>query len=983
MADNNNPVKRSVKKISVAVLVFSLTSSQLAYATLPVYEIERGIQMVGQQILQNRQNQAQMLQQAQIMQSLKPKKSPSKLFPYDCLLPDIQSAFPNVQEACPTQADPQAISQYAAYKDIATENITFFDNMMKGGLRAPRSEGLECLIRKKDDVDKKLDADIQGLELQLGNVQEINDRYKQELINQLEVIKKDNNELFGPQGNEADIDQKTADFSKLFNNECKDIIGIKEINESAANGGLNGLRSGMVEKNNSAGQFLSPGNIAQIEKDIKEEIDKIKQDVDDFGIDGLETNINSYPEYLKQNVATDMNKFTQYYEKIKADFQEAGNPLVFPPLNHNFMRDSQASISAFKADYVESCVQGQQGGIAMSPQDILGSLVQKGSTMRGNTVERYRDELSNYLKVGPTYDELIIKLNSMDLHFGSGNVTIEYRNEQGRLVNQNLNSFYREINSRCKTYYDTNIAPDNKAAIAELKKIRARVRTFKSELSNELSNKIINCKGKQATPGACNPDSLKLEAANFCIPHASACAGKIQGCFTSINSEVDKRKKRIKDNSFIYNNMYASMIDQEKKLLARVKNQVVASMETIKGLFPDANYEIPENFIIKTPTPSMTKFGVLLSGGGELDTFDQVVDKIRELKDTLKRQKEKVLESIERYTEKEQNYMEENIVKWKELKDACITADSAARGIIAGQQQQQQKQYGEAMNFCRRFRDLRANPAPGCNEGDNSPDTLYDEMTDLVGFLTPNISRDVNRLRNFCNQVQNEKDEEFSEEYADGMMKRVCRSADGKSAKALKNIRRKILNSISDDDTREIVERIIELKGESIENLFRRQKENLGAKVNRVIRQYMQLENEVGDKGESNGFCQGDISQGTQTKRTDCFKEKFKEVDARYPADVTTKIVSAENLQNRELEKEDERDACKIKYPDRLTSVSPYDRIFVSIDALEGIGRGMKVGENTSSDCLAGANNQTNVFDFLNDEIDENGFDNITQSNYR
>lgn len=788
-----------------------------------VGEIGNVLNQVGGAIMQSKQQEFQMRQQAAMMRNAKPQLVPAKFFPQCRIAP----AGASVPQACqPNKPPQQLVSEARSMKRVAQQQMDFYEQLLDEAQNSPLPSGIACLKQAKDGVGTSIKDRMNGLERMKQQIAKANQLFEEQNKALLEDIKRNGNELLGiGRGRKVDLNQESADYNSLVTPECRDIIvagfgGNSDFNDIMAKSGLKGIRNGNLSKLNvSSSQFTA--NKASYERDLNQKVQQIKSDIQKYGVDSfLEMNqggltferngqqkfgsLNAaYSDFarvkneevknIRQSIAAeigganlDINRLTTMTRNFKADFGE-------------FVSQAEQQL---KRQEISRCVSGP---IGLSTDQILGSLRYESTSMTGDTITNYTSALQVILDNPDSSPlEKQNQIKNLDGRF-KGRIRIVYNDEDSVQRNESPYQMFQKIVQKCEVAYeqetDANAGRSIKKRVARAKKymqdLQKVERTFASDLTNQLIDEVVNCSGRDLKAGQCGPDTLSPGNSQFCLSQASDCAAQANACYNKIEGEVKIRQGRMNTLATQYNNNMAALITQQEAILNNVKAQVTRDAEFFKSFFPGATYDVPEDLFVEMPQlADFQGLGVELRGGGDLEVMKALPGKIDKLKEQLAMQWEGgsgnkgIANVIDEYIELQRSAMIKNAEKWNSLLDACVAAEGSALKSIAQANQKAKEAYGERANtvnnFCQRFEDLRSNPMAGCND-DYDVGGLYEDGMKVSAHINDDALRYVGTYRGLCAQSQNEKDKN-SDDDADTSGKtyiqELCEEGDSESALA-------------------------------------------------------------------------------------------------------------------------------------------------------------------------------------------------------
>lgn len=819
---------------------------------------------VGKQILQSKQQQANMRQQAAMMQNLKPKVVPAKFFP-QCQISPAGASVP-INACKPSQNLQQSIQMSRTLQNAAQQNMDFYEQLQDEAQNSPMPSGIACLKQAMQGVKTSIQDRVNALERLKEQITKSNQLFEEVAKKDLEDIKRNGNELYGARGGKFDVNQETAEYHKLVTPECRDIVGQDKFKTLIYKTGFLGLRDGKLsDLNQKATQLMS--NKATYEDDLNQKVKQMKSDIKKYGVDGFaamnsgslaferngQEKFGSLNKAFKDMMTEKQTEIGNIRNKIKSELGGGATASKLDGLmrlDENFKTDfaefTNQAEQQLEREHVSECVSGP---IGLSTNQILSSLRYDNNGMTGDTIVNYRTSLEGILNSSDaSAAEKKAQMISLDARF-KGRVKIVYNDDESIRRDEKPYEMFQKIIVKCQNSYnqktDNNVGRSTKKKVERAKKymrdLQKVERTFASDLSNHLIDEVINCSGRKLKAGQCNSSSgaLSTSSDGFCLAQASECAGQANSCYAQINKQVKERQNNLNGLTTKYNNNVAALITGQEKLLSQVKAQVQRDSEFFKGFFPGATYDYPEDLLVKLP--QLADFqgmkGVELRGGGDIETLKTLPSKIAKLQDALlaqwqgggKTNGQGIQGVINDYIAQQQGAMDKNSKKWAALKKQCTQTEQQAIAAVNAANQKAQEAYGETKQkvgeFCQRFDDLRSNPAAGCND-DYDVNGLYEDGMKVSAHIDDDAKRYVGTYRALCAQSQNEKDTE--KEGDDSAIQETCtdEGSDAALALMLETIEGSLegqlttaeFNSIKEDDntltTPEIAAILKKLKGQ-------------------------------------------------------------------------------------------------------------------------------------------------------------------------
>jgi hypothetical protein len=752
---------------------------------------------VSNTVMQSKQQEMAMRQQASLLQGSRPQVVPAKFFP-QCRIAPAGAKVP--LSACKPSGNPmQSVQNAQTFQTIAQQNIDFYDQLLDEAQNSSTPSGIACLKQAMDGVGSSIQDRINGLERMKEQIAKSNQIFEEQNKKILEDIKRNGNVLLGAgRGKKLDVNQETAEFDKLVSPECKDIIvnsGSATMNSQIFQNGLLGIRDGALSGLNVKASNLQ-SNYGAYKKDLDSKVAQIKKDIKDYGVEGflsqnqngtsfekngeekfgsLTTAFNDKARRLQTKISSIKGSISSELGGLSSDLGSLMN------MDQNFQNDfakfANAAEEQLKKADIGSCVSGAQSGVSLSTDQILAALRYKTTALTGNTLSNYRTALKYILddtETGHTTKEKRIK--DLDAKFGNKVIIVnagEGSNEQTLSPYQ----MFQQIVANCEEVFSQRTDSNNgrstkdkiKRAKTYMRDLQQIERTFASEISNHILDEVMNCSGRTLKAGECSKDSMTTSSPGFCLAQASTCASQANACYKQINKEVKQRQANMNNLATTYNNNIAALITSQEALLGQVKAQVQRDAEFFKSFFPGANYAYPEGLFVKMPQLSeFGGLGVELRGGGDIEVLKNLPGEITKLQAALKGQWEGgpggkgMAKVIDEYISGQATAMTNNKKKWADLRSECQNTEIQSVAAINKANKEAQDAYGEKAaevgSFCARFDALKGtNPAAGCND-DYDVAGLYKDSMKVSAHVNDDAIRLVRRYQEICAQSQNERE---------------------------------------------------------------------------------------------------------------------------------------------------------------------------------------------------------------------------------
>jgi len=929
-------IKKILDTTMVHGIVFTmLTSSVPAMAENKdhwVGNVGKLVNNVTGQIMQANQQSMAAAQQAQLMQQFQPTPIAAKFFPH-CKISQAITAFP--EEMCQDRIeDPMGFSTATAMKEVGYKYKAYYDNLLTPAQNQPFPVGVQCLENARKGFETSIADRLNALTDLMAKMNEAKQQFEANNKKLLEDMSQTSGELFG--GGKQDVNTRTTDFTKLFSQECQNVIGLEGL--TSKKGGLDGVLKSIDPLKRKSANFMATDK-SVYEKELQTQIEDIKKQVADIGVEGYistnqgngfnsrvsgTTSFKNYSEAIQTNV-TDFN--TQY-SRIQSEVKAVDPSFELPPLDKNFSVDFSEFVKGsedyFRKDYINKCATMADKGIALSTDQILKGLEQKSTGNRGTTIIRYREALQGILDDEELFfDDKMAKIKALQNSYGK-DITITYVNGMGKQVTDPPYTLFQKTVALCEQKYtqDDTFKPGGSKAISQKKKVK-RAKTYLNQLKSleqnfianltkDIHDKVINCEGMSQKSNSCNAKSGVFNPgdSSFCIKHAENCSTKIAQCHKRADNLVRDRKQKLKRQSDRYNNNVRALVIQEKVYLEQLRQKVLADAKYLQQYFPGANYVLPEDLFLKVPQLSAGKagsqdLGVDLLGGGNLDFLDKLPEQIAKLKTALGTQSSKVMNLTKNYIDTQKKSMQDNQKKWTKLAGDCAGKEKEYRQGIAMMNANNKKAYDDALAkakaFCRRFDRLaQVNPAAGCGEGDNSPEALYEDASAVASFLSSEVDPALNAYSSICGSAQGEQTPgtEDDDETPQSEVSKACSEGDWESVK-VDMTKKAIKLGASEDISKAKIEKYLSGSSSDVAKI---DKELKGTAIGKQLTEIHKAMNPDIDNSSMNDKIKNLFSSNNQFS-----KDKVKELFKTHFGD------KAENCNFEELPKDDNLAATERK----------------------------------------------------------------------
>lgn len=632
--------------------------------------------------------------------------------------------------------------------------------------------GQACLERERKRLSDQFTLKIQELQALIGRIDANNAVFIEQNSARLSAMADNAFLLYGTnfqdKANQAHLKLKDS-----FSNECQNTIGLDVLQQSAGSG-LEGLNTvALTPAAQSASNYQTNRN--DYDRQIKEQIDKMKKDLKEFGISSVNANSANFADGgqnfsgIKEVWDREFAQFDRKYQSYNQLMMDYTNQPM-PQMNHAFEteieRMTQVLTQNFRREFINNCVTGaDQTGVALSRDQILSSLVHTTTNNRGSAITSYRTQLESILNSDLSMEQKVEEIRLLDLRAGNA-VQLEVEFFTGSNTPITPYQLYQQTLQLCEDRLaqprqDGSLSVQERIdeaqkLVDDLKKDKDR---FIRNIDNKILDEVINCSGRPLAAGSCTitgaQGMLDPGGANFCLTHADSCSTNINAC----KKEADDVIKVKKDHTAIlaqeYNQNFLNLIALQNQTAAAVQAEILGLASLVNQMIPGTAWELQSDALaITPPLPTLVgDLGVHLRGAGGFESLEQLKERVRGLQETLGRQKALVDGEVQEYIGEQIANMEEAKKEWQELADKCSDQIAQAQQRQQEQMAQQQQMANEANQFCNDY--IRATSQPTCGNVSALAGATLQSAGGLVGAQQRNAQA---IEEDFCNDQVREED---------------------------------------------------------------------------------------------------------------------------------------------------------------------------------------------------------------------------------
>jgi hypothetical protein len=301
-----------------------------------------------------------------------------------------------------------------------------------------------------------------------------------------------------------------------------------------------------------------------------------------------------------------------------------------------------------------------------------------------------------------------------------------------------------------------------------INEIKADKDRFVRNIDNQILDEVINCSNAPMAAGACTvagaETMLNPAGDNFCIAHASQCSTDLKACHKEAEDEIKVKKDHTAILAEEYNNNFVALVAQQNQLAQQVQANILSLAEMVNQMIPGTAWEFQgESLALTPPKPELVgELGVHLRGAGDFESIDQLKERIRQMKQLLQDQSQKVEREVNDYIALQEDNMQEAKKDWEELAEKCNQQIAEARQRQGEMEAQQNQALAEANGFCTDYN--RAAAQPSCGLVSSLAGASIESASSMVGSAHRNAQA---VERDYCPDGNDGGDDESSNRIED------------------------------------------------------------------------------------------------------------------------------------------------------------------------------------------------------------------------
>ena len=740
------------------LVIYQLITIPVAHAQAGTQNLLMGIpgliKKVGNDIIQGkRAGQEAFMQAQQQGDPFAPKTKPSEYFP-ECQVPVKNPSLSNACQSIPVPEDQMgfAILQRSLglvnqYQFASTEGLTATNN---------------CLQHALSKRQRQLFKSINEINELINQQNSSHGSAKQELESILSNIQDTAHVLHGGKGDSPNTKGRT--FHGLFSPGCQELIGTENF-DVAKSKGLRGLKDKMAPQQEMANRFTNPENQKIHTEDIRDQINALKGNIENYGPEAWKPNYQSvlatgnteYPS-IGRAMQREITNFKSEMSRIRTDLKAIGYEL--PSADHQFQEKvgafSKNSRKFFESEYIKTCVNQTP---TLNPQKILQGLRHRSTGERGTALINYRDRLKGILENNFTMEQKVQAMKQLDADYrgaivlGAGTSAPPY-------------TFFEKQTSFCRNkIQQLNAAGTDSMALTIDKSDRAikealnLEESFASKFFEALYDEVVNCSGKPVKTATCNLNQvnsvLAPNGSNFCVAHATECGKRVNSCHGAVGTLIKVNEGKRDSQAARYNSLVVALEKNQKARLEKMKANVLALIQEVNAKLPKLTSSIkwPDDLAMDDITEAnVDKWGVSLKDGGDLGFLDRLSEKYKRLEEYLTDKSKEIDKEMLVFAKEDRKRWEDEKKNWEEVKRRCEGVMNDYQKGMQEQMAARQEQENQAQSFCHKYDSLRSNPGAGCD----SVDELFEDAMQASAFINPAIYGEINLFQQYCNSINNE-----------------------------------------------------------------------------------------------------------------------------------------------------------------------------------------------------------------------------------
>ncbi len=771
-------IKHFLKVTNIAFLTFSLivAPSTLAQGSAPPTAMAAGVGAAIQNVTM--EVVSAMSQQGPVVPQ-QVAKVPSKLFPGQCMVLPARTNLP--VGACEGQlpvatragdfmgrlAAVQQVGQSTTIAQMAQGKILSIDTLINLDTNNPATnEGLACLHREAKELQDQFTKKQQELEALIGRIDLNNKAFIEQNEARVSAMADNAYLLYGTnfrgKANAAHLKLKDS-----FSQGCQEIIGLSAL--GGVSNGLDGLNQELLTPVAQA-STLYQRNQPDYERQIREQVSNLLNDFEEYGIASYDPSTGVVPgrgqikfKGIDAVIAKESEKLMkkyQTYQRIIADYNIADASL--PALDHKFESElerlSQNASNLYLQQAVDDCMSGRDRSVsALTTEQIIQNLNYIPTDGTGSTLESYATSLRSILNSDRTMRQKIEEIRLLDARIG-GNVQISMHHFDGSNGSVTPYQLYNQQLDLCEAQL-TQPGEAGQLSLQEkveetqrlINEIKADKDRFVRNIDNQILDEVINCSNAPMAAGACTvagaETMLNPAGDNFCIAHASQCSTDLKACHKEAEDEIKVKKDHTAILAEEYNNNFVALVAQQNQLAQQVQANILSLAEMVNQMIPGTAWEFQgESLALTPPKPELVgELGVHLRGAGDFESIDQLKERIRQMKQLLQDQSQKVEREVNDYIALQEDNMQEAKKDWEELAEKCNQQIAEARQRQGEMEAQQNQALAEANGFCTDYN--RAAAQPSCGRVSSLAGASIESAGSLVGAAHSNAQA---VERDFC-----------------------------------------------------------------------------------------------------------------------------------------------------------------------------------------------------------------------------------------
>ncbi|MDA8792937.1 hypothetical protein N9N67_06815 [Bacteriovoracaceae bacterium] len=830
------------------------------------------------------------------------------------------------------QPDQSQTCGIKSFYEISEQNQNTLDNYL-GDHTQKKSTGYgkTCLEKAAENLGASYDKVIADLQGHLTAMKREKENKVTELQPILDQIKINDAMINGEEGENKKKLLKSTNFAKFFkDSSCKTMIDKTTANQmgrggNEANGG-GGLRSieNMLESNFTRGNPSPQKFLAEQPRIKKEILDSVSKIADELDAAGLNASVSGQvkpsfgdTEYgvgtsksLEAAVKESLRPHENFIKKTQRKAQKyIGSNSAYRDLVSKAYQtdiDMEEELRVYEKNFKDSCFANNSAGklndlnrIIRKLEDRKGRISKKKQRKADNpfknklnsivdnsdlTVEDKLQQVLEAEKKGSGQNWVL--RSGSTIPCGDSTITASGATRLSDI----MSCYYKDCNQRFNSRRKGTKGYPPKAITKLAQKIHARVKakeaTFKSDITEHMLGRMLNCKGMdtkaKGTNSCKDPNNFSVAGSRFCMKQAVQCSTNISGCMEKTKAKVKELEKKKFDKSLEYRGIVMRYKKNLKDRFDQIQGYVDAAAKRVQSIFPAASWFGDEDYKKSFAMDDFQNLNkaAMFPDANNIDPallmedpekyYDLMVQKVQNVIAKVMEHKNKALQQAakERSTYLAEWAREKGF--WEGLRGKCMAAIDGINAQIAANNKAQQEAHANRMKeigeFCMTAETFNA--FPDCDQLKD----LYEDALKSAGVVgrDPKYLNAIAEYRKKCQSYNNEKEAAETYYVSESSALSKCKAEDNgiegceeldKCIAAEEDYNKKFdeWNKIADDEEKAGKKEAIDPVRENMESLCKDRSDHF-EKIAKVMKKAKEPTSRpfdnLGEKGIAHTSCQ-------------------------------------------------------------------------------------------------------------------------------